>query len=151
MEQNIQNYVILSNFNTPLGSLNVTLTADGRWRRRHLALYPISTSFTDTTTDDRELNRPQILIFPRQSAKTATARVRLTSSHGIESENGAAFYAYDEVERWKNALLPDNMGEQPLTFKLVKRNKITLFIKVSHVNYLYLIIPTTSGISEGEI
>ena len=119
----------------------VSLTLDGRWRRRYLSLYPTSgDSNTEgiNINEDREINRPQILIFPRQSAKMATARIRLTSSHGIQNDNGT-FYGYDKNESWKNSISFDNNeegGKRLLTFKLVKRNKITLYMKVS-LSYFY--------------
>lgn len=115
----------------------VSLTLDGRWRRRYLALYPTSGDSNDAKdiniNEDREINRPQILIFPRQSAKMATARIRLTSSHGIQNDKGT-FYGYDKDESWKSSIFAGNNKEEReqrlLTFKLVKRNKITLYMKV---------------------
>ena len=80
----------------------------------------------------RDINRPQILIFPRQSAKMATARIRLTSSHGIQHHE-KIFYGHDEGEDWKDLVFVndrDEDKEHPYTFKLVKRDKVTIFLKV---------------------
>jgi hypothetical protein len=52
----------------------------------------------------------ELLIFPRSSSQSATARVKMTGQK-IE----AAFDVED------------------LTFKLVKKNKTTLYVKVSYV------------------
>ena len=119
--------------------MNVSLTPDGRWRRRYLALYPISEENTkeegvDTNTI-KDINRPQILIFPRQSAKIATARIRLTSSHGIQYE-GVTIFGTDSEEKLKNLIFTKDDNEiknNEYTFKLVKRNLEFIFASVSLV------------------
>ena len=111
----------------------VSLTEEGRWRRRYLALYPIcdeDNTISDVRTNTiRDINRPQILIFPRQSAKMATARIRLTSSHGIQSDTGTS-YGHDKEEDWKNLTAHE---DHLLTFKLIKRDKVTLYMKVGKI------------------
>ena len=118
--------------------MNVSLTPDGRWRRRYLGLYPISEENSEThrvdTNTMKDINRPQILIFPRQSAKVATARIRLTSSHGIQI-NGVTIFGTDSKEKMKNLVGSKNDIETKnaeFTFKLVKRDKVTIYLKVSH-------------------
>ena len=118
--------------------MNVSLTPDGRWRRRYLALYPISEENSEThgidTSTMKDINRPQILIFPRQSAKVATARIRLTSSHGIQF-NGITIFGTDSEEKIKNLVGSKNdieTKDNEFTFKLVKRDKVTIYLKVSH-------------------
>ena len=118
-----------------LGSMNVSLTPDGRWRRRYLALYPICDELNDIDEVDtntiKDINRPQILIFPRQSAKVATARIRLTSSHGIQY-NEFIIFGNDSEEKWKNLAVHNNQNKDTgYTFKLVKRDKVTIYLKVS--------------------
>ena len=114
----------------------VSLTQDSRWRRRYLALYPIcdeDNNVSDTGTNTmRDINRPQLLIFPRQSSKMATARIRLTSSHGIQNNNGT-YYGRSKEEDWKNLTtvswrVPE---DRFFTFKLIKRDKVTIYMKVS--------------------
>ena len=128
----IRNVGILKNF--VLGFMYVSLTEEGRWRRRYLALYPIcdeDNNIPDVRTNTiRDINRPQILIFPRQSAKMATARIRLTSSHGIQSDTGT-YYGYDKEEDWKNLTFSIHAHQDHLlTFKLIKRDKVTIYMKV---------------------
>ena len=82
----------------------------------------------------KDVNRPQILIYPRQTAKMATARIRLTSSHGIQHQD-VSFYGRTKDEEWKRISLLDSddddkeSGSQ-IIFKLIKRDKTTLYIKV---------------------
>ena len=116
----------------------VSLSMDGRWRRRYLALYPIcdkTSHDTERNTNTmKDVNRPQILIYPRQTSKTATARIRLTSSHGIQHQD-VSFYGRTKDEEWKNISLLDSddddreSGSQ-FIFKLIKRDKTTLYMKV---------------------
>ena len=116
----------------------VSLSMDGRWRRRYLALYPIcdkTSHDTERNTNTmKDVNRPQILIYPRQTAKTATARIRLTSSHGIQHQD-VSFYGRTKDEEWKRISLIDvdnddmESGSQ-FIFKLIKRDKTTLYMKV---------------------
>ena len=117
----------------------VSLTLDGRWRRRFLALYPICEETNDpedvNTNTIKDINRPQILIFPRQSAKIATARIRLTSSHGIQY-NDVTVFGNESEEAWKNLTLSNENKEGEYTFKLVKRDKVTIYLKVcSHIYF----------------
>ena len=116
----------------------VSLSMDGRWRRRYLALYPIcdeSSHETERNTNTmKDVNRPQILIYPRQTAKTATARIRLTSSHGIQHRD-VSFYGRTKDEEWKLISLfdaddDDKESGSQFIFKLIKRDKTTLYIKV---------------------
>ena len=92
--------------------------------------------------DNREINRPQILIFPRQSAKMATARIRLTSSHGIQSGNGT-LYGYDKEDSWNNLIFDQSNkeqgGENRLTFNLIKRDKVTLHMKVGQNHFIFIV------------
>ena len=116
----------------------VSLSMDGRWRRRYLALYPIcdeSSHETERNTNTmKDVNRPQILIYPRQTAKMATARIRLTSSHGIQHQD-VSFYGRTKDEEWKQISLLDaddddkESGSQ-FIFQLIKRDKTTLYMKV---------------------
>ena len=125
----------------------VSLSMDGRWRRRYLALYPIcdeSNHETERNTNTmKDVNRPQILIYPRQTSKTATARIRLTSSHGIQHQD-VSFYGRTKDEEWKNISLLDSddddreSGSQ-FIFKLIKRDKTTLYIKVGKFLMSYFI------------
>ena len=119
------------------GSMYVSLSMGGRWRRRYLALYPIcdeTSHDTERNTNTmKDVNRPQILIYPRQTAKMATARIRLTSSHGIQHQD-VSFYGRTKDEEWKRISLPDadddkDSGSQ-FIFQLIKRDKTTLYIKV---------------------
>ena len=92
--------------------------------------------------DNREINRPQILIFPRQSAKMGTARIRLTSSHGIQSDNGT-LYGYDKEDSWNNLIFDrsntEQGGENRLSFNLIKRDKVTLHMKVGQNHFIFIV------------
>ena len=79
--------------------LEVTLSPEGRWRRRYLTV-----------------QNGLLLIFPKVESKYATARVRLPH-HGIHS-----------------AVSDTNL---PMTFKLTRRSKVTLYLKVGKI-YLSL-------------
>ena len=124
----------------------VSLSMDGRWRRRYLALYPIcdkTSHDTERNTNTmKDVNRPQILIYPRQTAKTATARIRLTSSHGIQHQD-VSFYGRTKDEEWKRISILDaydvdeESGSQ-FIFKLIKRDKTTLYMKVGKFLLSYL-------------
>ena len=125
----------------------VSLSMDGRWRRRYLALYPIcdeSSHETERNTNTmKDVNRPQILIYPRQTAKTATARIRLTSSHGIQHQD-VSFYGRTKDAEWKRISLldadddDDNQSGSQFIFKLIKRDKTTLYMKVGNLLMSYL-------------
>jgi hypothetical protein len=59
----------------------------------------------------------------------ATARIRLTSSHGLQTDT-ETYFGYDKEDDWKNITISSQAPEDPLfTFKLIKRDKITIYMK----------------------
>ena len=130
-----------------IGPLDVSLTSDSRWRRRYLVLYPpVENRYENLIKEG--YTRPQILIFPRQSAKQATARIRLTSSHGIQYKRDGRITTFQVNSSNESAPLihetklenDEEDEDESLIFQIMKRSKTTLYVKVSSKNVSNIIL-----------